>query len=150
MADEYKNLLENKMWVLVPPRQVGDGRSQQVGIKFHEIFSPVVKPATIYTVLSIVVSSSVSLRQKLLALLSREFVIMDLGPLHSFLGLLVSLTNQGLFLDQKTCAHDIVSCAGMTSCNPVLIPIDTQGKLSSQNGKPCHYQTLYHSLAGAL
>ncbi|XP_071689223.1 uncharacterized mitochondrial protein AtMg00810-like [Rutidosis leptorrhynchoides] len=37
-------------------RLVGDGRSQQVGIDCYETFSPVVKPATIRTVLSIAIS----------------------------------------------------------------------------------------------
>ncbi|GJT80555.1 ribonuclease H-like domain-containing protein [Tanacetum coccineum] len=86
MIDEYNALIENKTWVLVPrtsdmhvirsmwifrhkmrsdgsferykARLVGDGRSQQVGVDCDDTFSPVVKPATIRTVLSLAVSKS--------------------------------------------------------------------------------------------
>ncbi|GKC85747.1 ribonuclease H-like domain-containing protein [Tanacetum coccineum] len=84
MCDEYKALIDNETWVLVPrppnvniarsmwlykhkynadgslsrykARLVANGRSQQQGIDCDETFSPVVKPATIRTVLSLVVS----------------------------------------------------------------------------------------------
>ncbi|KAJ9559993.1 LOW QUALITY PROTEIN: hypothetical protein OSB04_005153 [Centaurea solstitialis] len=84
MNEEYHALIKNKTWVLVPrpPRVnvvrsmwlfrhkyhadgslsrykaclVANGRSQQQGIDCDETFSPVVKPATIRTVLSIAVS----------------------------------------------------------------------------------------------
>ncbi|GKA08028.1 ribonuclease H-like domain-containing protein [Tanacetum coccineum] len=84
MCDEYKALIDNKTWVLVPrppninivrsmwlykhkynadrsfsrykARLVANGHSQQQGIDNDETFSPVVKPATIQTVLSLAVS----------------------------------------------------------------------------------------------
>ncbi|GAU30137.1 hypothetical protein TSUD_360300 [Trifolium subterraneum] len=91
MDDEYNALIENKTWDLVPrppdvnvirsmwifrhkeksddfferhkARLVGDGASQQVGIDCGETFSPVVKPATIRTVLSIALSNSWHIHQ---------------------------------------------------------------------------------------
>nr|GEW85822.1 ribonuclease H-like domain-containing protein [Tanacetum cinerariifolium] len=84
MHDEYNALVKNGTWILVPrptsinlvrsmwlfkhkfyadgtlsyykARLVANGRSQQLGIDGDETFSPVVKPATIRTVLSLAVS----------------------------------------------------------------------------------------------
>ncbi|GKB02227.1 ribonuclease H-like domain-containing protein [Tanacetum coccineum] len=84
MRDEYKALIDNNTWVLVPrppnvnivrsmwlykhkynadgslnrykARLVANGRSQQQGIDCDETFSHVVKPSTIRTVLSLAVS----------------------------------------------------------------------------------------------
>ena len=91
MTDEYNALIANKTWVLVPrtpdmhvicsmwnfrhklnsdgsferykARLVGDGRSKQVGIDCGDTFSPVVKPATIRTVLSLALSKSWPIHQ---------------------------------------------------------------------------------------
>ncbi|GKE34112.1 ribonuclease H-like domain-containing protein, partial [Tanacetum coccineum] len=84
MYDEYNALVKNGTWLLVPrpegvnmvrsmwlfkhkfyadetlsrykARLVANGSSQQLGVDFDETFSSVVKPATIRTVLSLVVS----------------------------------------------------------------------------------------------
>ncbi|GKB14831.1 ribonuclease H-like domain-containing protein [Tanacetum coccineum] len=84
MYDEYDALVKNGTWILVPrptndnlvrsmwlfkhkfhvdgtlshykARLVANGSSQQLGVDFDETFSPVVKPATIHTVFSLVVS----------------------------------------------------------------------------------------------
>lgn len=91
MDDEFNALMKNKTWELVPrppnvnvirsmwifahkersdssferykARLVGDGKTQQVGIDCGETFSPVVKPATIRTVLSLALSKSWSIHQ---------------------------------------------------------------------------------------
>ncbi|GJT16529.1 ribonuclease H-like domain-containing protein [Tanacetum coccineum] len=84
MLDEYNALIKNGIWILVPKppnvnvvrsmwlfrhkyhavgslsgykaRLVANGRSQQFGVDCDETFSPVVKPATICTVLSLALS----------------------------------------------------------------------------------------------
>nr|GFA05662.1 ribonuclease H-like domain-containing protein [Tanacetum cinerariifolium] len=84
MHDEYNALVKNGTWILIPwpadinlvrsmwlfkhkfhadgtlsrykARLVANGSSQQLGIDCDETFSPVVKPATIHTVLSLAVS----------------------------------------------------------------------------------------------
>jgi hypothetical protein len=91
MHDEFSALIDNETWELVPrhpnmnvircmwlfkhkyksdgslerykARLVCDGRSQQVGIDCEETFSPVVKPATIRTVLSIALTQGWELNQ---------------------------------------------------------------------------------------
>ncbi|KAK6780427.1 hypothetical protein RDI58_022611 [Solanum bulbocastanum] len=91
MDDEFDALIKNKTWELVPrppnvnvirsmwifthkvkangdferhkARLVGDGKTQQVGIDCGETFSPVVKPATIRTVLSLSLSKAWSIHQ---------------------------------------------------------------------------------------
>nr|GEV30722.1 ribonuclease H-like domain-containing protein [Tanacetum cinerariifolium] len=91
MYDEYNALVKNDTWLLVPrpacvsmvrymwlfkhkfhadgtlsrykARLVANGSSQQLGVDFDETFSPVVKPATIRTVLSLDVSRKWSIHQ---------------------------------------------------------------------------------------
>ncbi|MFS7982428.1 putative RNA-directed DNA polymerase [Helianthus anomalus] len=91
MVDEFQALIDNKTWELVPrtpsmnivrsmwifrhkknangslerykARLVCDGRSQQIGVDCGETFSPVVKPATIRTVLSLAISRSWPIHQ---------------------------------------------------------------------------------------
>ncbi|KAL9263001.1 Retrovirus-related Pol polyprotein from transposon RE2-like protein [Drosera capensis] len=91
MTDEFDGLIKHKTWDLMPrtpdmsiirsmwifrhktnsdgsferhkARLVGDGRSQQVGVDCEETFSPMVKPATIRTVLSLALAKSWSIHQ---------------------------------------------------------------------------------------
>ncbi|XP_060195092.1 uncharacterized mitochondrial protein AtMg00810-like [Lycium barbarum] len=91
MQNEYKALIKNKTWELVPrppnvhvirsmwifrhkehsdgsferhkTRLVGDGKTQQVGVDCGDTFSPVVKSATIHTVLSLDLSNACPIHQ---------------------------------------------------------------------------------------
>jgi hypothetical protein len=91
MNDEYTALMRNKTWHLVPPqagqnmidckwvfkvkhktdgsvdrhkaRLVAKGFKQRLGIDYDDMFSHVVKPATIHLVLSLAVSQSWTLHQ---------------------------------------------------------------------------------------
>ncbi|KAD3068070.1 hypothetical protein E3N88_35950 [Mikania micrantha] len=91
MTEEYKALMRNGTWTLVPPvpnanvvdckwvyrlkhdehgnikrykaRLVAKGFNQQPGIDYHETFSPVVKSTTVWVVLSLAVTRQWPLRQ---------------------------------------------------------------------------------------
>ncbi|KAK1609824.1 hypothetical protein QYE76_033497 [Lolium multiflorum] len=158
MEEEYNTLIENKTWHLVPPsknknlidckwvyrikrradgtidrykaRLVAKGFKQRYGIDYEDTFSPVVKIATIRTVLSVAVSRGWSLRQldiknmflhgvleeevymkqppALLRDLNKNFAIKDLGDLHFFLGIEVKKLNDGLLLTQEKYATDLL------------------------------------------
>ncbi|KAK4369310.1 hypothetical protein RND71_013102 [Anisodus tanguticus] len=91
MYDEFNALIKNRMWELVPRppnaniirsmwifshkkkyddtfelhkiRLVSDGKTQQIGVDCGETFNPVVKPATIRTILSLALSNHWSIHQ---------------------------------------------------------------------------------------
>ena len=66
----------------------------------------------------ILTTSSPILLNKIIAQLHTEFSMKDLGHLHHFLGISVSLTPTTLHLSQRQYILDILNCAGMTDCNP--------------------------------
>lgn len=76
--------------------------------------------------------------------------MIDLGPLHHFLGTSVTRKSKGLFLHQQIYAADIIQRAKMTECKPCLTPVDTKPKLAVADSPPVAEPTLYRILAGAL
>lgn len=98
----------------------------------------------------ILTASSASVLRSFIAALSTEFDMKDLGPLHHFLGLTVTVNNDGLFLSQSQYAADIIRCGNISAYNPCSTPTDTKGKLLAASGPPVPDPNLYCSLAGAL
>ncbi|GAU23387.1 hypothetical protein TSUD_334350 [Trifolium subterraneum] len=86
----------------------------------------------------ILTASSDILRSSIMAQLSFEFAMKDLGPLSYFLGVSVTRHSEGLFLSQKTYAEEIIERAGMSSCKPSSTPVDTKAKLSSSSDFGLH------------
>nr|GEX27216.1 hypothetical protein [Tanacetum cinerariifolium] len=158
MHDEYNALVKNGTWILVPKpaginlvrsiwlfkhkfyadgtlsrykaRLVTNGSSQQLGIDCDETFSPVVKPATIRTVLSLAISRYAT----------------RVGFYHSRCDSSLFILRQG---SQKQYAIELLARAHMTNCNPSRTPVDTDSKLGPK-GVPVQDPTLYRSLAGGL
>ncbi|GJT79980.1 ribonuclease H-like domain-containing protein [Tanacetum coccineum] len=127
-------------------RLVANGSSQQLGVDFDETFSPVVKPATIRTVLSLVVS--------------RQWPIHQLDVKNAFLNGDLSETvymhQPPGFVDNRYPHHgsqkyalQLLERAHMVTCNPSRTPVDTESKLGPE-GAPVQDPTLYRSLAGGL
>lgn len=54
----------------------------------------------------------------IIAQLSAEFAMSDLGPLYHFLGINVTRDNRDLFLSQSQYARDILHRANSTACKP--------------------------------
>ncbi|GKE85604.1 ribonuclease H-like domain-containing protein, partial [Tanacetum coccineum] len=145
---------------------VANGNSQQLCVNYDDTFSPIVKPATIRTVLSLAASrnslvhqldvknaflhaSSTSFLHRIIASLHHEFFMTDLGPLNYFLGIFVIRSTNGMFLSQKTYAADILERAGMRNCHSCRTSIDTESKLRA-HGTLVSDLTLNKNLAGAL
>ncbi|GJY55715.1 ribonuclease H-like domain-containing protein [Tanacetum coccineum] len=196
MVDEYNALISNRTWALMPrpanvnvvrsmwlfrhkynvdgslsrykARLVTNGHNQQQGIDCDETFSPVVKPATIRTVLSLAVTRDWTIhllvvKNAFLHGQLSETVYMhqplwfvdsthpDYGSDIAYLLLYVYdivLTASSTVLLQRiiTLFHGEFAMNDLGSLNYFL---DTESKLGS-NGDPISDPTLYRSLAGAL
>ncbi|XP_021757509.1 uncharacterized protein LOC110722552 [Chenopodium quinoa] len=179
MTEEFNALTKQHTWDLVQfqdqkgengelerhkARLVVNGKSQQVGVDCDETFSPVVKPGTIRTVLSIAMgrdwpihqldiknaflhASSERLKCDIIDLLKSEFSMTDLGKLSYFLGISVTRKKDSMILCQSKYAEEIIHREKMDNCKPVVTPVDTKSKLGAHDGEPMKDPSLYRSLA---
>jgi hypothetical protein len=74
----------------------------------------------------ILTASSSDLLRRIIADLSSEFAMTDLGALHHFLGISVTQSFDGLHLSQRQYAMDLLQRAGMAECHPTATPVDSQ------------------------
>jgi histone deacetylase 1/2 len=100
----------------------------------------------------ILISSSDAAADRLVAALSGDFAVKDLGALHFFLGLEVSRSSAGLTLTQKKYSLDLLRRAGMLKCKPASTPMSAIDRLSALDGDPLSSDdaTEYRSLVGGL
>nr|GEV72774.1 hypothetical protein [Tanacetum cinerariifolium] len=180
MLDEYNALIRNGTWILVPmpagvnmvrsmwlfkhkfhtsgtfshykARLVANGSSQQQAIDVDETFSPVVKPATIRTVLSLAVSRKWPIHQlDVKNAFLNAFSIWTAFCRLCHLGLVLSqsLRYFSFYLPTGKYACELLERANMVNCNPSRTPVDTDSKLGPK-GVAVQDPTLYRSLAGGL
>lgn len=90
------------------------------------------------------------LLEKLLAQLSSEFRMKDLGSVHYFLGIQVHHHNDGLFLNQEKYATDLLTIAGMLDCAPMVTPLPL--KIDKVQGQDQQFSdpSYFRRLAGKL
>ncbi|GKC92444.1 ribonuclease H-like domain-containing protein [Tanacetum coccineum] len=198
MLDEYNALIKNNTWVLVPrppdanivrslwlfrhkhnadgslnrykARLVANGSTQIAGIDVDETFSPVVKPATIRTVLSLAISRHWPVHQldvkNILSLSSkREFTLSRFSAEAEYRGVANAVAETCYFASAHhgsdsfhadfpmTDLARLITCTRAEevslTCNPCRTPVDTDSKLAAA-GDPVSDPTLYRRLAGAL
>ena len=61
------------------------------------------------------------------------FEMSDLGVLHYFLGLEVTQSNDGIFINQKKYAEELLQRFQMTQCNKTHSPMNTNEKMQIQD-----------------
>nr|GEU85480.1 ribonuclease H-like domain-containing protein [Tanacetum cinerariifolium] len=178
MCDEYKTLIDNNTWVLVPrpsnvnivcsmwlykhkynangslsrykARLVANGRSQQQGIDCDE--TPFELGFSNFPAMLFEPLSTTAKPTRLFSSFTKgktQLTYYYLGPLNYFLGISSTRTTSGIFLSQTKYATEILEWAHMLNCNPCRTSVDTENKLRPE-GSPVTNPTLYRSLAGAL
>ncbi|GJV03529.1 putative reverse transcriptase domain-containing protein [Tanacetum coccineum] len=143
-------------------RLVENGSTQIEGVDVDETFSPVVKPGTIRTVLSLAASQHLSVHQLEVKNTFLHGDLSETGTDAAYLLLYVDdiiLTASSetllqrvigwMFLSQKKYVIEILERVGMVNCNPCRTPVDTESKLGD-TGDIVSDPTLYRSLAGSL
>jgi hypothetical protein len=88
--------------------------------------------------------------QSLLAQLSKEFDIKDLGPLKFFLGLQIEYQSSGFFVHQHKYASDLLQKFNMTTCKPCRTPFVSLSRLRKDDGVPLQDPTPFRSMVGGL
>ncbi|GJY78084.1 ribonuclease H-like domain-containing protein [Tanacetum coccineum] len=189
MFNEYNALIKNKTWTSVPRPEganivcsmwlfchkfladgtlsqykaclVANGSTQVEGVDVDETFSPVVKPGTIQTVLSLAISRHWHVHQLdiknaflhgtrpgLLAVCCLPLPTVGFTPYRCDSSLFIYRRIIASYMRRKY-AMEILECAHMVGCNSSRTPVDTESKLGD-GGTPVVDPTLYRSLAGSL
>ena len=83
-------------------------------------------------------------------ILHDRFLMMDMGPLHFFLGLEISQDASNIKLSQAKYAQDLIERFHMTECKSAPTPFLLGVKLEDGGDSPMVDNTLYKQLVGSL
>ncbi|KAL9271063.1 Retrovirus-related Pol polyprotein from transposon RE1-like protein [Drosera capensis] len=78
----------------------------------------------------IVTGNSASHVSQVISALSTDFAVKDLGPLHYFLGIEVTVCPSGLILSQHRYILDLLAKAGLSDSKPVSASLSPKDQLS--------------------
>ncbi|GAA0161339.1 transmembrane signal receptor [Lithospermum erythrorhizon] len=97
----------------------------------------------------IIIGSSSTLLNHIIAVLNAEFSLNDLGSLKFFLGIEVSKDNNGLFLSQQKYIRELLQKQGLLNCTPVqtlITPRSSDSYTTSSLPDPHEYRCIVGSL----
>ncbi|XP_019438966.1 PREDICTED: uncharacterized protein LOC109344666 [Lupinus angustifolius] len=97
----------------------------------------------------IITCTNAALIQRFITQLHTVFALKDLGSLHYFLGLQITMTTTGLTLSQENYIHDILCRNNMTSASSISTPADTGSRLTS-HGAPFEDPKIFRKIVGSL
>eukprot|EP00253_Pinus_taeda_P024869 PITA_24869 len=98
----------------------------------------------------LITGSSVSAIATVKRALHDRFLMIDMGPLHVFLGLEISQDATGIKLSQAKYARDLLERFRMTDCKSTLTPFLSGVRLEDGGDTPLVDNTLYQQLVGSL
>ncbi|OMO69325.1 Integrase, catalytic core [Corchorus capsularis] len=98
----------------------------------------------------LVIGSNSELVQQFKSEMFEVFDMTDLGEMSYFLGMEISQSEQGIFINQNKYAGEVLKKFKMFNCKPVPTPLVVNEKLSKDDGCEKVDETLYRSLIGCL
>ena len=88
--------------------------------------------------------------QELKDFLSQQFEMKDLGHLSYFLGLEITHSTDGLYINQAKYASELLSRTGLIDSKTVDTPVERNAHLTPSGEKPLSNPSLYRRLVGSL